>query len=156
MSSQTQAAPILHELVSVTATGEPSCYVAYVDITDITGARYTTNYVAREQDTFGLATATWAAIASWIADGKPILPVPALELAIPDRISSRQFKLQLHSAGVFPQVEAWISEQNTATQIAYANSRTFVRTDAMMQVGFVALGFNQQQIDEFYVSASLL
>lgn len=75
---------------------------------------------------------------------------------IPDRVSSRQFKLQLHAAGLQTRVENWISAQDMPTQIAYANSATFVRTDAMMQAGFAALGLDEQRIDGFYVAASRL
>lgn len=75
---------------------------------------------------------------------------------IPDRVSSRQFKLQLHSAGLLNQVDAWIALQDVPTQIAYASSGTFVRTDPMMQAGFAALGFTPQQIDNFYLAASTL
>ncbi|PLP58518.1 hypothetical protein CYK37_15220 [Mesorhizobium loti] len=84
------------------------------------------------------------------------MPVPTAEFAAPDRVSSRQFKLQLYAAGLLSQVETWISAQNAPTQIAYANSGTFVRTDPMMQTGFAALGFTQQKIDDFYVAASRL
>ncbi len=75
---------------------------------------------------------------------------------IPDRVSSRQFKLQVHAAGLQTPIEAWIAAQDTPTQIAYASAATFVRTDPMLQAGFAALGFTVQQIDDFYVVASQL
>lgn len=148
--------PELHKVISVTASDEAACYIVKADITDITGARYVCDYVARQQDTFGLAPSIWAAATGWIASGKGVLPVLAPERIVPDRVSSRQFKLQLHSAGLLNQVEAWIAVQNLPTQIAYASSRTFVRSDTMIKGGFAALGFTPQQIDDFYVAAGAL
>lgn len=75
---------------------------------------------------------------------------------IPDRVSSRQFKLQLYAAGLLTQVEAWIAAQAVPTQIAYASSGTFVRTDPMMQAGFAALGFTPSQIDSFFLTAAAI
>lgn len=75
---------------------------------------------------------------------------------IPDRVTARQFKLQLLSAGLLDQVEAWIASQSPAVQIAYSNSGTFVRDEPMMQVGFAALGFTAAQIDAFFTAAAAL
>ncbi|TDR35687.1 hypothetical protein [Aquamicrobium defluvii] len=83
----------------------------------------------------------------WVYVAPP--PPPA-----PDRVSSRQFKLQLLEAGLLDSVDAWIATQDRATQIAYANSGTFVRDDPMMQAGFAALGFTEQQVDDFYTAAA--
>jgi hypothetical protein len=75
---------------------------------------------------------------------------------VPERVTSRQFKLQLLAAGLLGQVETWVSEQDQAVQIAYANSGTFLRTEPMMATGFAALGFAEAQIDAFYVAAAAL
>lgn len=80
-------------------------------------------------------------------------PVPA---PVPDRVTARQFKLQLLSAGLLDQVEAWIASQSQAVQIAYNNSGTFVRDEPMMQAGFAALGFTPEQIDAFFTAAAAL
>lgn len=74
----------------------------------------------------------------------------------PDRVTARQFKLQLLDAGLLDSVDAWIAGQDRATQIAYENSGTFVRTDPMMQAGFAALGFTPEQIDAFFTAAEKL
>ena len=50
-----------------------------------------------------------------------VTPAPA----VPDRVTSRQFKLQLLAAGLLDQVETWIASQDQAVQIAYADSGTF-------------------------------
>ncbi|MER8506717.1 hypothetical protein NKH91_17805 [Mesorhizobium sp. M0894] len=80
------------------------------------------------------------------------VPVPV----IPDRVSARQFKLQLLSAGLLAEVEAWIAAQGTAVQIAYDNSGSFVRADPTMQAGFAALGFSGTEIDAFFTAAAAL
>jgi hypothetical protein len=85
-----------------------------------------------------------------------IAPYVAPDPVVPDRVTARQFKLQLLAAGLLDQVEAWIDQQDKAVQIAYANSGTFLRTEPMMQTGFAALGFTSEQIDAFYVAAAAL
>src|SRR5690606_3226870 len=83
------------------------------------------------------------------------LPVPVFEdIPPPDRVTSRQFKLQLLANGLLDDVEGWIATQDRAIQIAYANSGTFVRDEPMMQAGFAALGFSASQIDAFFTEAS--
>lgn len=80
---------------------------------------------------------------------KPVEPV------IP-RISSRQFTLQLLNMGLLDQVEAWVKTQDRAIQLAYEKSATFVKDDAMMQAGFTALGFTEEQVDAFFEAAAML
>ncbi|PWJ79855.1 hypothetical protein C7441_114133 [Pseudaminobacter salicylatoxidans] len=75
---------------------------------------------------------------------------------VPDRVTARQFKLQLLTDGLLDQVEAWISTQERAVQIAFEYSGTFVRDEPMMQAGFSALDFNEAQIDAFFTSAAEL
>ena len=77
-------------------------------------------------------------------------------IIIPDRVTARQFKLQLLAAGLLDQVETWVAAQDQAVQIAYANSGTFLRTEPMMATGFAALGFTSAQIDAFYTAAAAL
>jgi hypothetical protein len=75
-------------------------------------------------------------------------------VVVPDRVTARQFKLQLLAAGLLDSVEGWIATQSQAVQIAYANSGTFVRTEPMMAAGFAALGFTSEQVDAFFTAAS--
>lgn len=72
----------LHAVISVAAANEPDVYLAFVDLTDMNGERYETEYVSRPDDTFGLAPSVRAGIDQWIADGKPVLPYapPAVDL----------------------------------------------------------------------------
>lgn len=81
---------------------------------------------------------------------------PAPPPPVPDRVTARQFKLQLLADGILDQVEGWIATQSQAVQIAYANSGTFVRDEPMMQAGFAALGFTPEQVDAFFMAADRL
>lgn len=73
---------------------------------------------------------------------------------IPDRVTARQFKLQLLADGLLDGVEAWVASQGRAIQLAYDNSGTFVRDESMLQAGFKALGFTLEQGDAFFSAAS--
>jgi hypothetical protein len=80
------------------------------------------------------------------------VPVPP----VPDRVTSRQFFLQLAAAGLLDPVEAWIDTQPLPIQIAFERSGTFVRDDPMLQQGFEGLQFTVAQIDDFFVAAAAL
>lgn len=86
---------------------------------------------------------------AWVYVEPPAPPAP-------ERVTARQFKLQLLADGILDQVEGWIAIQSQAVQIAYANSGTFVRDEPMMQAGFAALGFTPGQIDAFFTAADQL
>ncbi|WP_323034097.1 hypothetical protein [Pararhodobacter sp.] len=91
------------------------------------------------------------AVAGEFGEIAPFVPTAPL---VPDRVSSRQFRLQLLGMGLLDTVEGWIDAQPLATQIAYQSSATFERGDAMMQAGFDALGFEPAQVDAFFVAAA--
>lgn len=73
---------------------------------------------------------------------------------VPDRVTARQFKLQLLADNLLDHVESWVAAQGKAIQLAYDNSGTFARDEPMMQAGFRALGFPPEQIDAFFSAAS--
>lgn len=79
-------------------------------------------------------------------------PVPADP--VPDVVSRRQFLMQLHISGLTELVEGWVAQQDGLIKIAYENSSTFHRNEPMMLAGFAALGFTEEQIDEFYSNAA--
>jgi len=89
-------------------------------------------------------------------DGNVVEYDPPVVVIIPGSVSARQFKLQLLAAGLLDQVDAWISSQSKAVQIAYEYSGSFVRTEPMMAAGFAAIGFTDQQIDDFFTAAAAL
>lgn len=86
-------------------------------------------------------------------DAEPSPEEPAVAV---DRVSARQFKMQLQIAGIKELVEGWIAAQGPLVQIAYENSGTFVRSEPMMLAGFAALGLSEQQIEEFFTAAAAL
>lgn len=73
---------------------------------------------------------------------------------VPERVTARQFKLQLLAEDLLDHVEGWVASQGKAIQLAYDNSGTFARDEPMMQAGFKALGFPPEQIDAFFSAAS--
>lgn len=75
---------------------------------------------------------------------------------VPDRVTSRQFFLQLEALGLLSAVEAWVDSQALPLQIAFERSSSFVRDDVMLQQGFAALSFSTEQIDGFFRAASEL
>jgi hypothetical protein len=81
---------------------------------------------------------------------------PAPPAPLPERVSSRQFKMQLELDEILDQVESWVAAQPRLVQIAYRESKTFDRTDPMLQAGFAQLGFAGMQADEFFIAASKL
>lgn len=81
---------------------------------------------------------------------------PAPPPPVPERVSSRQFKMQLELNQILDHVEAWVSTQPKLVQIAYAESKTFDRIDPMLQAGFAALNFQAAAIDEFFRKAEKL
>lgn len=81
----------------------------------------------------------------------------------PDKVSARQFKLQLlqpilplHPNGIEALVMAFIAASSRDVQISYENSSEFVRGEPMMQAGFAALGFTTAQVDAFFIAAAKL
>lgn len=82
-----------------------------------------------------------------------ITPVP---VAVPISVTSRQFKMQLVLSGLKTAVDEWVSEQPEVVQVAYEYSSNFVREEPMMQAGFSAMGFTEQQLNDFFISASKL
>lgn len=85
-----------------------------------------------------------------------VAPYQEPPAAVPDRVTSRQFMVQLVVAGIKDQVDAWVAQQTAELQVAYQFSGTFVRDDPMMQQGFTEIGFTGDQIDAFFVAAAQL
>ena len=94
--------------------------------------------------------AAWLAVGNTITAYTPPAPVP------PDRISRRQFFLQLEVSGLTDAVDTWVATQPTLVRIAYRESATFERADPMLQDGFDAMGFGLAQVDAFFLAAAAL
>jgi len=85
-----------------------------------------------------------------------IYDVQDVPVIVPDRVSRRQFKLQLAIDGIKGDVEAWVATQDDLVQIAYAESGEFWRNEPNMQAGFAALEYSPERVDEFFLAASQL
>ncbi|MER9170904.1 hypothetical protein NKI12_26835 [Mesorhizobium australicum] len=91
-----------------------------------------------------------------LADVLAAYGLPGPVVRVPTSVSARQFKLQLLAAGLLDQVEAFVTSQSRAVQIAYEYSGSFVRTEPMMAAGFAALGLGEAEVDAFFVAAAKL
>jgi hypothetical protein len=56
--------PVLHRVLTVTATSEPQVYIIHLEMTDVDGFTGAEDYCSRPDDTFGLNPA----IRQWLAD----------------------------------------------------------------------------------------
>lgn len=98
----------------------------------------------------------------WINGDVAAYEPPAPEPVLPNRISSRQFFLQLDrmdsttNPGIYLLVSNWVALQDRSVRIAFDKADTFLRTDEMLQQGFDALGFTTEQVDAFFTAASAL
>ncbi|PCK80985.1 hypothetical protein [Rhizobium sophoriradicis] len=71
-------------------------------------------------------------------------------------VSARQFRLMLRRSGLLDQVKAWVAQQEGEVQDAFEYSGTFVKDSPMMSAGFAAMGFSEQQIEQFFAAAASL
>lgn len=98
----------------------------------------------------------------FLSDGGAIEPAGIPEPVIPDRVSSRQFFMILDkmdattNPGIYDQVNDWVASQPRAIRLVYEKAGSFVRTDEMLQQGFVALGLTPEQVDAFSTAAATL
>lgn len=102
------------------------------------------------------AGVTRIASADELTDVLAVYGLPGPIERVPNAVSARQFKLQLLAASLLEQVDAFVASQGAAVQIAFDNSGSFVRSEPMMASGFAAMGFSEEQIDAFFVAASIL
>jgi len=66
--------PRLKKLSSVTVSSEAGVYFARIEALELNGSTSIHDFCSRPDDTFGLGPEVRAAINTWIADGKPVLP----------------------------------------------------------------------------------
>lgn len=105
---------------------------------------------------FTAAASEDAQIGDLYVDGVFISQAQTAQVEPPDRVSRRQFFLQLEIDGIGPQVRAYVDTQPTLVQIAFDNSASFERADPMLQDGFAALGYNDGRVDKFFNDAGAL
>lgn len=66
--------PRLKRVLSVTASSEAGVYFARIEAIDLNGFASTHDFCSRPDDSFGLGPNVRAAIETWIAEGKPVVP----------------------------------------------------------------------------------
>lgn len=156
--------PILHEVISVSATANSGVYIAKVDLTDMAGERYECDYVSAPDDTVGLAPTIRAALDQWIADDSPVTPYvpPAPEelRALMPPLTSRQLRLGLHRNDLLGQVDGAIASllepQRTEAQIEWEYGTTFERLNPTMLAVIAALSLAPEQADQMWTEAAAL
>lgn len=85
-----------------------------------------------------------------------IIKINPAQEEVPASVTSRQFKMQLVISGIKDAVDEWVSKQPEIVQVAYEYSSNFVRDEPMMQTGFIAMGFREQELNKFFIDASKL
>lgn len=90
----------------------------------------------------------------------PEPPAPEIveppEPEVPQRISARQIRLQLLAIDKLTDVEAYVATQATETKIAWEYATEFDRLNPLFVQASQALGFTEEQRDQFFISASQL
>ncbi|WP_235923453.1 hypothetical protein [Brucella tritici] len=86
-------------------------------------------------------------VTEYIRSGNDVSPY------VPERLSSRQFKMQLYKSGLLEQVQKWVRDQDASIGIAFEESTEFYRSDPFMNDGFEQMGFNPDEIDLFFIAA---
>ncbi|WP_245270371.1 hypothetical protein [Mesorhizobium ciceri] len=90
----------------------------------------------------------------YLFDGQGFSPPIPQPIPPPDRVSARQFRMQLRKSGLLAAVTGWVAAQNPLVQDSFQYSSTFVRSEPMMAAGFAALGFTEEQVDQFFAAAA--
>lgn len=82
--------------------------------------------------------------------------VEPTEPQVPQRISARQIRLQLLAIDKLNDVEAYVAAQAPETKIAWEYATEFDRLNPLFVQASQALGFTEEQRDQFFISASQL
>ncbi|MDX3929089.1 MAG: hypothetical protein QHC90_25225 [Shinella sp.] len=152
----------LNEVFSVRATRDPGVFVLDVDLVDMMGERYRTEYVSSPDDTHGLGPT----VRQWLTDNEgsytiePYVP-PTLEQirASMPSLTARQLRLGLLANGYAPsQVADAIAtmpdgEDREKAQIEWEYATTFDRTHPFIASVAVIIGLTDEQIDDMWVQA---
>lgn len=83
-------------------------------------------------------------------------PPPPPAPVVPEVITPRQTRLLLLQQNLLASVESLISQQDDATKIAWEYASEFRRTDPLLTSLAQQLGLTSQQLDDFFIAASVL
>lgn len=76
--------------------------------------------------------------------------------SVPTSITPRQVRLLLLQQNLLADVEAMIAQQDEATKITWQYALEFRRDDPLLNQLATNLNLTQEQIDEFFIQASVL
>lgn len=75
---------------------------------------------------------------------------------VPDSVTPRQVRLLLLQQNLLTEVEALIAQQDEATKISWQYASEFRRNDPLLNQLAQNLNLTQEQIDQFFISASAI
>lgn len=94
-----------------------------------------------------------ALLADWVASYVQPDPAP---IPVPQVITIRQAKLALLQAGLLDDVDAAVAQADRATQIEWEYATEVRRDWPTLLTLQTALGLSDQQVDDLFISASLI
>ncbi len=155
----------LHEIKSVTDNGDGT-YCVKVDITDVNGDRYVTDYGVVPGDSFGLAPIIKKAVEDWVAAGNEITPIappdPEEVRAAMPTLTARQFRLGLIDGGIdLADVETAIAAipdpvERKKGQVEWEYATQFNRLHPLVVQLSSSLGLTPEQVDAMWGGAAAL
>lgn len=95
---------------------------------------------------------------AWGAEGGEIRPEDPPALYVPQEVSAGQAYAALMAAGLYEAVEKWAEDPSTDTlhRLAFQKSTTFRRDSPGLNAGAVALGWNEQMLDQLFIAADAI
>lgn len=151
----------LNAVTSVSATESNGVYVVECNITDMQGATYSTSYVTRSGDSYGLNPV----IQKWLADNpnvtvNPYRPPAADQIreGMPS-ISARQLRLGMLNNGIPPShVDSAIVSMpdgaaKEAALIEWEYATTFTREHPLIMTIAAAFNLSDEHLDQLWTSA---
>lgn len=91
-----------------------------------------------------------------ITDEEAQALIPAPIVVIPDRVSKKQAKIQLHREGLLDTVINLINASGVEAQILWTDADYFERNDPLFIQIAGALGKDDAALDQFFLTASEL
>lgn len=91
----------------------------------------------------------------WV-DGIVVDPVALKKIYVPKSISRRQLKLALNSLGLLSAVETYVSGADVNTQISWAETLDFERTNPMVLACASILHKTEDELDDIFILAGSL